>query len=666
MTANNGVKMFNVLKNIEISLLKENLVKIFRRFFPENKLFIMVIGYTVVLSVISILKHWFFLSTAWDLGIFNQSFWSTVHGRFFYYTVEPWFGDNFFAMHFSPILIFLVPFYAIYPQPETLLVLQSLIIAMGAVPLYYLAKEVINRSFALKLSLIYIINPTIVGATLFDFHVEIFLPITLISLMYFLHKRNFKFYTLFLFLALSTLEFTAFLTLSIIIYELVINLRKKDEVRRLVPFAVLTLITSVIWLFIAFLVSYSLRTPETKGQSILAPLLMELFQNPGNLLFRLTENIFPKLWYILIMLWPFLFTPLLSPRLTLTAPWFFVAFALNYGPYYAIGYQYALVVIPFFAVASIYGTKRLLSYISAINWEKTSKLLIVSALSFAIWSIATFQFPLTYFNGEYAQKANHVISYLPGNASVLTINSFHPHISSRYEAWVLPLSYNEPYGGYCTGISDVWKEYAPKFLRTKEPDFILWDVNKGGIEAYNLNLTIHELLSRVHYGVYVFLDGILLLKKGYMDEPLIYKITDYTYNYANLTFYPPCHTIIDPLSGGGTVLFYNGTGDETFLEVSMLFLPKGNYTVKMRIAMSGITDETSSIFMLQVNTGSDYWILTLSADDVKENEWKEVNLDFEVKDALACVSLNGTSLCTNIALYIDYINIQSVTKNEGK
>jgi uncharacterized membrane protein len=657
--------MFNVFESVKISSLKENLVKVFRRIFPENKLFIMVISYTVTLSIISILKHWFFLSTAWDLGIFNQSFWSTIHGRFFYYTVEPWFGECFFAAHFSPILIFLVPFYAICPQPETLLVLQSLIIAMGVVPLYHLAKEVINRSFALKLSLVYIINPTIIGANLFDFHVEIFLPITLISLMYFLHKRNFKFYTLFLFLSLSTLEFTAFLTLLIMIYELVINLRRKDEVKRLVPFAVLTLIASVVWLFIAFLVSYSLRVPETREQSILMPIIMELFENPGNLLFRLTENMFPKLWYILMMLWPFLFTSLLSPRVTLVGPWLFVAFALNYGPYYAIGYQYALVVIPFFAVASIYGTKRLLSYIGTMNWGKISKLLIVSALTFAIWAVATFQFPLASFDVAYAEKANRIISYLPENASVLTINSFHPHVSSRYEAWVLPLTYNEPYGGYYTGISDIWKAYTPNFLRTKEPDFILWDINKGGIEAYNLNLTIHELLSRVNYGVYAFLDGILLLKKGYMDTPLIYKMTDCTYNYANLTIYSPCQTISDSSSKSGTVLFYNGTENETFFEMRMLFLPKGNYTIKMRIKMSGITNETSNIFMLQVNSGYEYLNFTVFACDVQENVWEEVNLDFEVKDALACVSLNGKSLSTNIAVYIDYINIQAVTQNEG-
>jgi uncharacterized membrane protein len=658
--------MFSVLKGVKIDLLKENLANVLRRIFPENKLFIMVIGYTVVLSITSILKHWFFLSTAWDLGIFNQSFWSTIHGRFFHYTVEPWLGECFFATHFSPILIFLVPFYAIYPQPETLLLLQSLIIAMGAVPLYYFAREVINRSFAITLSLVYIINPSIVGANLFDFHVEIFLPVTLISLMYFLYKRNFKFYTLFLFLSLSTLEFTAFLIIFIILYEFAINLRRKDEIKRLVPFAILTLNASIIWLSIAFLISSNLRPSETRGQWILMPIITELFENPGNLIFRLTQNIPLKLWYILMMLWPFLFTPLLSPIVTLSIPWFLVAFILNYPPYYMMGYQYSLVVIPFFAVASIYGTKKLLSYTGMFNSKKISKLLIVSALTFVIWAGASFQFPTIFFDAEYTERANRVISLLPENASVLTINSLQPHVSSRFESWVLPLTYSEPYGGYETGISTIWKEYAPKFLRTKEPDFILWDVNKGGIEAYNLNLTIYELLSRVHYGVYAFLDGILLLKKGYEDAPLIYKISDRTYNYANLTINPPCRIIDDSSSRSGSVLSYTGEENKTFLEASTIFLPKGNYTIKIGIKVSEITSKTTNIFMFQVNMRGDYLDFILSTDDLKENEWKEVNFDFNVESALACVSLKGIALNPDIGLYIDYIDIHSVIGNEGK
>jgi hypothetical protein len=316
------------------------------------------------------------------------------------------------------------------------------------------------------------------------------------------------------------------------------------------------------------------------------------------------------------------------------------------------------VVIPFFAVASVYGMKRLLSHVGTFNWKKISNLLIISALIFLIWASVSFQFPVMPFNAEYAERANQVISLIPENASVLTINSLEPHVSSRYEVWVLPLTYDEPYAGYDTGISDVWKEYTPNFLGKTEPDFILWDINRGGIDAYNLNLTIQELLSRTHYGVYALSDEILLLKKGYDGTPLIYSATNRTYNFANLTIHAPCQIIKDSTSRSGTVLFYNASnGNGTFLETPSIFLPEGRYTIKMGIKASEITNTAANIFMLGVSMGNENLNFTLSAMGMKENEWTEAYFEFNVTDTLDCVSLRGTALNTHIGLYIDYIDI---------
>ena len=650
--------MLKVLKSAASNFRRENLVKVFRSIFPENKLFIMIIAYTVVLSIVTIVKHSFFLSTGWDLGIFNQTFWSTIHGRFFHYTVEPWLGETFFATHFSPILIFLIPFYAIYPQPETLLVLQSLIIALGAVPLYHLARDVLSKSFAIKLSLVYIINPMIVGANLFDFHVELFLPITLLSLIYFLHKRNFKLYTLFLFLSLSTLEFTAFLTLFIIIYELVVNIKRKDEIKRLIPFASLTIIASILWLFISFLVTVNLRAPETTGQSILMPIITSLLENPYSLISQLAMNPFPKLWYILEVSWPFFFTPFLSSYFLLSLPWLLVAFTLNYGAYYTIGYQYSLVVIPFFAVSSIYGMKRLLFRIR-LNEKKIANLIMISTLIFSMWAYTSLQFPVASFNVEYANKANRIIDLIPENASVLTINNLHPHISSRFEAWLLPPSYDEPYKGFETGISTIWKEYATNFLRTTEPDFVFWDINNGGIDAYNLNLTIYELLPRVHYGVYASLGEILLLKKGYEGAPVIYEPFNHTSDATNLASCVPSQMVEDSTSRSGKVLVCTSSKkDVTFWKTSTIFLPHGRFLVNFRVKVSSMISEVADIFMVEVCAeNASLKSAVISTMDVEENEWKELCLEFEVKNTLACVSLRGVALSVYTELYMDYIDI---------
>lgn len=67
--------------------------------------------YAITFSYFTILQHYSFRTHAWDLGIFNQAFWTTLYdGKFFYYTAEllviP--SGSFFGMHFSPILFFFV------------------------------------------------------------------------------------------------------------------------------------------------------------------------------------------------------------------------------------------------------------------------------------------------------------------------------------------------------------------------------------------------------------------------------------------------------------------------------------------------------------------------------------------------------------------------------
>jgi len=106
--------------------------------------YLLVYVYFIVFLEYTILKHDAFRSYAWDLGIFNQSLWTTLkEGRFFYHTLELFLNQSgsFFAVHFSPVLFLMLPIYALYPKPETLLTLQTIILALGAFPLYLLAKE---------------------------------------------------------------------------------------------------------------------------------------------------------------------------------------------------------------------------------------------------------------------------------------------------------------------------------------------------------------------------------------------------------------------------------------------------------------------------------------------------------------------------------------------
>jgi hypothetical protein len=107
----------------------------------------LVIAYAVVFGVLSLIRHWSFHSTGLDLGVFDQVLWNTSQGRFMASTLslDRCVPHSFFGDHFSPILVALVPLYWIAPHPETLLVVQTIALAAGALPLYLLARALLPR-----------------------------------------------------------------------------------------------------------------------------------------------------------------------------------------------------------------------------------------------------------------------------------------------------------------------------------------------------------------------------------------------------------------------------------------------------------------------------------------------------------------------------------------
>ncbi len=623
--------------------------------FLRHRLALAILCYTMIMSAITILRHYFLFSGAWDLGIFNQVFWSTLHGRFFYYSVEPWFGQSFFSVHFSPILILLVPFYAIFPHPATLLVLQSFIIALGAVPLYLLAKGELNERLALLLSLLYLAHPLLLGANLFDFHFEAFVPVTLLSTIYFLKKNNLRFYTFSLFLSLMSHEYVAFLAILIILYEVVIKIRTKDELKKIAPYAILTIFLSITWIFLASAVHSYLRPPETQSMNVLAPILGEIGR-PLQLLSYLTGDLYTKFSYLTLLLAPLLFTSFFSSYLLLIVPWLLFAFTLNYPPYYAIGYQYSLVIIPFVYLSSIYGMKRLLRSNSSMQ-KIFSKLILFSALFFLV-STATLMQPKA-VEIERIEFANSIISLIPENASVLTTNNLFPHVSNRFDAWVLPFSYEEPYPLYYTGISEVWKNYALKTLNETHPDFVLLDLSIG--ETQNMRLIISELLAKGSYGVYAYAEDFLLLKDNYEGVPNPFIPLNAKFNYRDLILYDG--SIVRDLTSENEKVFAHTNGDfnnVTFFGGPNYVMPPGQYEATFRLKLIGVTQNVN-VMTFNVETDKGTTILNSTVIEVNDfkkiGAWEEFALAFQIKKIPSNIEFRGLWISNSVDLYLDYIEV---------
>lgn len=139
----------------------------------------------------------------WDLGIFLQIFYNTIHGHFFQYSFRT---VNYLGDHFSPILIFLSPL-GLLKVTWPALAVQALALSGAVVVLHLLSREVIqDRLLSLLLSISFAFNPYTLQIANFDFHPDSFFPLLSFSMIYSLLKKKYLPAYLFFFLLLITRE----------------------------------------------------------------------------------------------------------------------------------------------------------------------------------------------------------------------------------------------------------------------------------------------------------------------------------------------------------------------------------------------------------------------------------------------------------------------------
>ncbi|HXW80605.1 MAG TPA: DUF2079 domain-containing protein [Acidimicrobiales bacterium] len=135
-------------------------------------LVVMMVLYVVRFSTATVDSLRAFQQDAYDLALYDQGIWllSRFHAPFT--TVM---GTDMFAAHTVFIFVLLVPLYWVYPHTAALLVIQSIALASGAVPVYLLARRLLSSTvLATLLAAAYLLNPAIQQGNLEQFHVEAF------------------------------------------------------------------------------------------------------------------------------------------------------------------------------------------------------------------------------------------------------------------------------------------------------------------------------------------------------------------------------------------------------------------------------------------------------------------------------------------------------------
>jgi uncharacterized membrane protein len=137
-------------------------------------------------GTLAVLEHRAFETGRFDLGNMTQAVWSTAHGRPL--DVTELGGDQISRLgaHVDPILVLFAPLWWLWPSPSMLLVVQAIVVALGALPAFWLGRKHLGSERAGALcGLAYLVYPAVQWLPLDEFHpVALACPLLLYAFWY--------------------------------------------------------------------------------------------------------------------------------------------------------------------------------------------------------------------------------------------------------------------------------------------------------------------------------------------------------------------------------------------------------------------------------------------------------------------------------------------------
>ena len=321
----------------------------------------------VKLCELAVLRHHALVSRVFDLGIYDNMLWNTLHGRPLACAFVR--GGSHLTAHVDPALVLLTPLYALAPGPETLLVVQAAAVLSGAAPVYLIALRRLGRPWlALVLGLAYLLHPAVHGTILFDVHSLAFAAPLCLWALYFLERAAVKRYAVMIALLLSTREDVALLVCGLGLYA---ALGRGQRRLGLATIAAGLAYFAAIKLFVQVTPYQYARRYEAflpDGEGGFAAVAASLLTNPAHAVVEVLTR--PKLVYLAVMLAPLLLLPLLAGSLWWTFA-FGLAFtllasnAMNFSPLS----HHTVMLFPVFFAAAPAGIERLAALVARLGGD---------------------------------------------------------------------------------------------------------------------------------------------------------------------------------------------------------------------------------------------------------------------------------------------------------
>lgn len=468
--------------------------------YPGKIIYLLILLYTVTFSFITIQRFNNFYLEALDFGIFDNALWNTLQGKLLYNSVK---NISFLGEHFSPLLIPLSLFYLIWDNPRMLLIIQSFTLALGALPLYLIAKDKLKDEFlALSFAAAYLLAPLLQQANLCDYHAVTLQPPLAFFAFYFLQRKKFGKYFLFLGLLLLAREDTFLYILGLGVYAFFFAKERKIGVS--------TVILGLIWGFLAMRVAIPYFRGSPYLHTIAYGWLGDNFLEIGKtILFRpfyVIKNlpapalIMRSLGFLFI---PLAFLPFLSKGafILIILPALQV-FLSSRSYHYKLAVHYAVPLYPYLFISGVYGAYYLIKNRKSPQLKKiVASYLIVTGLVFSHFFGYT---PFSRKSHSSHLKINvhsiigkkfiaEFVKPIPEEFTLCAQGNLYSHLGHRQEIYLYRGNDQFPFD-------------------SKRMDYIFLDVDSRNKD---LAKDLIPLLYEGEYGVVAYRDGYLLLKRGH-------------------------------------------------------------------------------------------------------------------------------------------------------
>lgn len=381
---------------------------------------------TLILFISSSLRHELFNSSG-DLAFFDQCIYLISQGK---PPVSSVLGFHVLADHAAWILYPLALLYKIYPSVYWLFAVQSIALALGALPTYFLALQAgLKENLAVAMVAVYLMYPVIYNSNLCDFHPDTIAVPALLTAVLAARSRKIAWFCVSILVVLGC---KAVLSLTVVAMGIWLLLFEK---RRL--YGAIAIISGTIWFLIAnwiiipyfgteaALLNRHLYRYSYLGNSF-SEMLKILFFQP-QIIFK---NIFSiiNLEYLCFLLLPVIWG--LRPKYLIPLISIIPCVALNlladHPSQKNLVLHYSLPAIPFLILVLI------ASLAAGKAWLKQRRTIILWSL---IWFIIFGKFG--FFSSKYLHNIDNwaatkeAIALVKTKDSVLTTDIITPHLTHR-------------------------------------------------------------------------------------------------------------------------------------------------------------------------------------------------------------------------------------------